>query len=65
WRITKSINDLKNNYSNTPGHIKAPLFDIIPLYNYVFDELHVLLRIEDRLWTLILSELKERNLFNE
>ncbi|CAG8627462.1 4243_t:CDS:2, partial [Racocetra fulgida] len=65
WRITKSINDLKINYSNTPSHIKAPLFDIIPLYNYVFDELHVLLRIEDRLWTLILSELKERNLFNE
>ncbi|CAI2177265.1 14592_t:CDS:2, partial [Funneliformis geosporum] len=34
WRITKSINDLKINCFNTPGHIKAPLFDMIPLYNY-------------------------------
>ncbi|CAG8668863.1 9226_t:CDS:2, partial [Racocetra fulgida] len=41
--------DLKNNYLNIPGYIKAPLFNMIPLSNYVFDELHVLLRIEDKL----------------
>ncbi|CAG8499084.1 4529_t:CDS:2, partial [Scutellospora calospora] len=65
WRITKSMDDLKNNYLNIPSHIKPPLFEMIPLSNYVFDELHVLLRVEDRLWTLILSEIKERGLFND
>ncbi|CAG8822793.1 27056_t:CDS:1, partial [Racocetra persica] len=64
WRITKSIDDLKNNYLNILGHIKPSLFDMIPLSNYVFNELHILLQIEDRLWSLMLLEIKEQNLFN-
>ncbi|RHZ86208.1 hypothetical protein Glove_53g56 [Diversispora epigaea] len=37
---------------------------MIPIGNIVFDELHVFLRITDRLWELVLSEIKERGLFN-
>ena len=58
------MDNLIDNYCNIPDHIKAPLFDMISLSNYVFDELHALLRIGDQLWTLMLAEIKEHNLFN-
>src|SRR4051812_15357528 len=48
-----------------PGHIKPPLLKIIPLDHYVADELHIMLRICDRLWLLALQELKVQNRFND
>ncbi|CAG8671306.1 284_t:CDS:2, partial [Racocetra fulgida] len=65
WRITKTIDIINENYQNTPGHINASLFDIISIDNIVFDELHILLRITDRLWDLVLAEIKEKNIYND
>ncbi len=48
-----------------PGHVKTPLLQMIPLDHYVPDELHVMLRIWDRLWMLVLQELKVQNQFND
>ncbi|CAG8738207.1 28992_t:CDS:2 [Gigaspora margarita] len=53
------------NWNNMNGHIRAPLFDMILLKNWICDELHVLLRIYDRLWELIIAELKARGLYND
>jgi hypothetical protein len=44
-----------------PGHIKPPLLQMIPLSHYVPDELHIMLQIWDRLWDLVLQELKIQN----
>jgi hypothetical protein len=33
------------------------LFDIILLYNWILDELHIMLRITDVLWSLVLFEI--------
>ncbi|CAG8722293.1 26891_t:CDS:2 [Gigaspora margarita] len=65
WRITKTMDQLKSNWNNTNGHINAPLFDMIPLENWICDKLHILLRIFDRLWILVISEIKTRGLFND
>ncbi|RIB04649.1 hypothetical protein C2G38_2048267 [Gigaspora rosea] len=56
-QITKTIEMVKINYSKINGHLNKPLFYMIPLYNWVCDELHVFLRITDRLWELMLSDL--------
>ncbi|CAB4431970.1 unnamed protein product [Rhizophagus irregularis] len=48
-----------------PGHVKSPLLQMIPLSHYVPDELHIMLRIWDRLWDLVLQELKTQNQFND
>ena len=56
-----------NSHSSTkppPGHIKPPLLQMIPLNHYIPDELHVMLRIWDRLWLLVIQELKMQNQFN-
>nr|CAG8570012.1 2504_t:CDS:2 [Entrophospora candida] len=55
------MNMLINNHSFCPGHICQPLFHMIPLENWFADELHVMLRITDRLWVLILAELCVNN----
>ena len=47
-----------------PGHIKKPLFYMIPLEQWIPDELHIMLRIWDRLWSLVIAELKEFNQFD-
>ena len=57
-KINKSIDEIKVNYNQINGHIKEPLFYMIPLQNWVCDELHILLRITDRLWELMLSDLR-------
>ena len=51
-------------YEDVNGHIHPPLFNMIAIDHIIFDELHVLLRITDRLWELVLAEIKERGLFN-
>ncbi|PKC56607.1 hypothetical protein RhiirA1_402006 [Rhizophagus irregularis] len=56
--INKSMDNIKKNYNQTNGHVKEPLFHMIPLKNWVCDELHVFLRITDRLWELMLSDLQ-------
>ncbi|RGB28602.1 hypothetical protein C1646_767610 [Rhizophagus diaphanus] len=56
--INKSMDDIKINYKQINGHIKEPLFYMIPLQNWVVDELHIFLRITDRLWKLIISDLR-------
>ncbi|CAG8857123.1 18051_t:CDS:2, partial [Gigaspora margarita] len=47
-----------NNFCLWYGHTKKLLFPIITIDYWVVDELHLLLRITDRLWSLIISELK-------
>ncbi len=56
-RIIKSMETIKANYPPLNGHSKEPLFHMIPICNWVCDELHILLRITDRLWELMLSDL--------
>ena len=65
WSISKQINKLKDDHNVYNGHHSPPLFDMIPLDNWIPDELHVMLRITDRLWTLALHELKESGYFND
>ncbi|PKY42471.1 hypothetical protein RhiirA4_456294 [Rhizophagus irregularis] len=38
------------------SHHKKLLFDMIEIENYLVDELHVMLRITDRLWSLVICE---------
>ena len=52
------MSNIKINYNQINGHIKEPLFYMIPLKNWVCDELHIFLRITDRLWELMLSDLR-------
>nr|CAG8645135.1 4962_t:CDS:2 [Entrophospora candida] len=61
----KNMNMLINNHSSCPGHIRKPLFPMIPLENWIADELHVMLRITDRLWVLVLAELRVNNDLSE
>ncbi|CAB4425823.1 unnamed protein product [Rhizophagus irregularis] len=56
--INKSMDDIKINYKQINGHIKEPLFYMIPLQNWVVDELHIFLWITDRLWELMISDLR-------
>jgi hypothetical protein len=65
WHIEKTMERIAENYNEYNGHIHPPLFNMIPIDHIVFDELHVFLRITDRLWELMLSEIKERGLFND
>ncbi|POG66169.1 hypothetical protein GLOIN_2v1780831 [Rhizophagus irregularis DAOM 181602=DAOM 197198] len=61
WCIEKSIDQLITNYNEINGHINPPFFSIIPIENIIFDELHALLRITDRLWELMLAEIQEND----
>jgi hypothetical protein len=40
-------------------------FDMILLQNWILDKLHVMLRITDVLWRLVLDELKSRNTWGD
>jgi hypothetical protein len=55
--ISKSMDNIKANYNQINGHIREPLFHMILLKNWVVDELHIFLRITDRLWELMISDL--------
>ncbi|RHZ77188.1 hypothetical protein Glove_184g131 [Diversispora epigaea] len=65
WNIEKNMDEISRNYININSHINPPLFSMIPMDNIIFDELHVFLRITDRLWELVIAEIKEKNLFND
>ncbi|GET66879.1 hypothetical protein GLOIN_2v1778046 [Rhizophagus irregularis DAOM 181602=DAOM 197198] len=64
WTISKNMNNLRNNYTFYSGHHKKPLFDMIEIENYLVDELHVMLRITDRLWILVIHEIIESGFFD-
>jgi hypothetical protein len=64
YKIEKNMDQLQTS-NPPPGHHKFPLLPMIPLNNYVPDELHIMLRIWDRMWALIIQELKSKNQFND
>ncbi len=65
WPILKKMDELNINCNAYNGHHSPPLFNMIPLDHWVPDELHVMLRITDRLWSLVLHEIKESGYFND
>ncbi|PKY61698.1 hypothetical protein RhiirA4_523271, partial [Rhizophagus irregularis] len=65
WIISKKMSILNENPKAYPGHHSPPLFNMIPLDHYVPDKLHIMLRITDRLWELVLQEIKNEGLFND
>jgi len=65
WTIDKKMEKINESLSTYPGHNKKPLFDMIPLDRWVPDELHIMLRVWDRLWTLFLTELRESDQFDD
>src|SRR5204862_461805 len=65
WTISKSMSVLNENPTAYPGHHLPPLFSMIPLENHVPDKLHIMLRITDHLWELVLQEIKNEGLFND
>lgn len=65
WPISKKMDELNINCNAYNGHHFPPLFNMIPLDHWVPDELHILLCITDRLWSLVLHEIKESGYFND
>jgi len=65
WKISKSMSVLNENLTAYPGHQHPPLFNMISIKNHVPDKLHIMLRITDRLWELVLQEIKNEGLFND
>ncbi|CAJ0900386.1 7216_t:CDS:2 [Entrophospora sp. SA101] len=61
WKISKKMEIIKVNYQAYPGHKLQPLFPMIPLTHWIPDELHLMLRITDRLWVLMLPETNYQN----
>src|SRR5947209_554247 len=47
FSISELMDILKENYQAYKRHNKPPLFDMIPFYNIVPDELHIMLCITD------------------
>ncbi|CAG8833778.1 23911_t:CDS:2, partial [Gigaspora margarita] len=68
--IEKDMNQLKDEFFNNSTltllskHTKPPLLSMIPLNYYVFNELCIMLQIWDRLWKLVIQELKSKNRYN-
>ncbi|CAG8823662.1 34929_t:CDS:2 [Gigaspora margarita] len=65
WTIEKDINIIASNYLAYSGHIRALLFSMIPLNHWVPDELHIMFRITDRLWSLVISELEQNGEYDD
>ncbi len=65
WKMTKTMEQLNSDYTAYKGHQQIPLFNMIPLDHWLVDELHVMLRITDHLWNLMLNELREMDLFDD
>lgn len=59
------MDNIKLNYNQINGHARGPLFHMIPLHNWVVDELHIFLRITDRLWELMLADLRRETVNEE
>ncbi|GBC10132.1 hypothetical protein RclHR1_09370002 [Rhizophagus clarus] len=65
WMISKSMSVLSENPTAYPGHKLPPLFNMISFKNHIPDKLHIMLRITDHLWELVLQEIKNKGLFND
>ncbi|GES79267.1 hypothetical protein GLOIN_2v1792490 [Rhizophagus clarus] len=65
WTINKTMDQVRENYTFYKGHIQPAIFDMIPLQNWIPDELHIMLRITDVLWRLVIDELKSRNTWGD
>ncbi|POG82078.1 hypothetical protein GLOIN_2v1762662 [Rhizophagus irregularis DAOM 181602=DAOM 197198] len=65
WNFDKSMSSLNKNPTAYPGHKLPSLFNMISLKNHVPDKLHIMLRITDCLWELVLQEIKNERLFND
>ncbi|PKC62344.1 hypothetical protein RhiirA1_397698 [Rhizophagus irregularis] len=65
WTISKTMDQIREDYTFYKGHIRPAIFDMIPLKHWVPDELHIMLRITDVLWRLVLDELRSRNTWGE
>ncbi|CAG8665486.1 217_t:CDS:2 [Cetraspora pellucida] len=63
YKIEKTIDSLKSD-SLPPGHLKTSLLPMICLDQYVPDELHIMLRIWDCLWELVIQEIKSENRYD-
>ncbi|PKY62521.1 hypothetical protein RhiirA4_432588 [Rhizophagus irregularis] len=63
--MNKTMEQLNSDYTAYKGHQQVPLFNMIPLDHWIVDELHIMLRITDHLWNLMLNELREMDLFND
>ncbi|CAG8605427.1 29219_t:CDS:2 [Gigaspora margarita] len=59
------MDQLNADFTIYNGHKNPPLFNMIPLDNWVIDELYAMLRITDCLWRLVLNELQDDDLFDE
>ncbi|RIB29089.1 hypothetical protein C2G38_2156340 [Gigaspora rosea] len=64
YKIEKSMNSL-NSDSLPPGHVKTPFLPMISLDRYVPNELHIMLRIWDRLWELVIQKIKCENRYDD
>ncbi|RIB00906.1 hypothetical protein C2G38_2256446 [Gigaspora rosea] len=60
--ITKNMQNIKESYLTLNGHIRPPLFNMVPIKHWVCDSLHIMLKISDRLWKLFLSDLQSGEL---
>ncbi|RGB27469.1 hypothetical protein C1646_798783 [Rhizophagus diaphanus] len=65
WKISKEMEKIVEKINYYKGHTRKPLFDMIPLNHWISDELHIMLRITDHLWSLVIAELMEYGLFND
>ncbi|RIA81524.1 hypothetical protein C1645_836843 [Glomus cerebriforme] len=65
WIISKEMRVLNKNPIAYPGHYLPPLFNMIPIENYIPDKLHIMLHITDQLWELVLQKIKYEGLFND
>ena len=50
WTISKTIDQIHTDHTFYQDHIRPAIFDMIPLQNWVLDELHIMLCITDVLW---------------
>ncbi|CAG8850142.1 24734_t:CDS:2, partial [Gigaspora margarita] len=65
WTISKKMDQLKQNLNIYNGHRFLSLFNMILLDHWIPDELHVMLRITNRLWVLVLHEIEENGFYND
>ncbi|RIB17717.1 hypothetical protein C2G38_2186582 [Gigaspora rosea] len=65
WKFLKKTMEQLQTTKPPPGHSKAPLLYMIPLEHYVPDLLHIMLRIWDRMWSLVIQELKSENRYDD
>ncbi|CAG8774140.1 40229_t:CDS:2 [Gigaspora margarita] len=64
-KIEKDINVMASNHFAYSGYIRAPLILMISLSHWVPNKPHIILKITDRLESLIISELEQNREFDD